>query len=103
MKASCQQAKLRFAFCVIWLWIDTSPVLGQSTITGRVVVSSAGEVGQRQANVPLTRINGRIQNRIPSRLRQRIDRSYDPYQIDASSQVETAKEQARTAGRSGRR
>lgn len=103
MKASSQQTKLRFAICSIWLGIIASPIFAQSTITGRVVVSSAGEVGQRQADVPLTRINSRIQNRIPSRLRQRIDRFYDSYRIDASSQLETTEKQARTAGRSSRR
>jgi len=58
-------------------------------------------VGQRQTRaetapniVPTARLNGRIANRVQLRMRNRIDRYYDP-QANAASPFEVAGDQAR--------
>lgn len=72
--------------------------------TGQVARSAAGQVGQRQTReqaaakvAPMSVVaNGRIQNRIQSRLRARIDRYYDP-QANTLSPFVVAADQERVA------
>ena len=71
---------------------------------GRIGDSPVGEIGQRQTRdrppagvEPLARFNGRIANRVESRLRNRIDPYYDP-QANATSPFLSASDQARVAG-----
>jgi hypothetical protein len=101
MRTSLLQMRLWLALCTIGLWSNSHPVVAQSTVTGDVIKSSVGKAGQRQESEqfsrPLGRIGSRIENRLPSRLRQRIDRYYDPRQVDAPTQVSIAQDQARTA------
>ncbi len=77
------------------------------TREGETARSIVGQAGQRQTREkvaqdagiePMARINGRIQNRAQTRIRNRIDRYYDP-QANAASPFEVAGEQARSAGR----
>lgn len=67
----------------------------------------SGQTGQRQTRdqvaqdagiEPMRRIGSRIQNRAQTRIRNRIDRYYDP-QANATSPFVVAGDQARTAGR----
>ena len=75
---------------------------------GRPVESAAGSVGQRQTREdttgvePLGRLDSRISNRVQSRLRNRIDRYYDP-RANAASPFAVAEEQTRAAGKRTRR
>jgi hypothetical protein len=70
----------------------------------------SGQTGQRQTRdevatqtgiEPMGRIGSRIQNRAQTRVRNRIDRYYDP-QSNATSPFRVASEQARAAGRRSR-
>lgn len=72
-------------------------------LQGETARLAAGQTGQRQTREqiaqdagiePMARINGRVQ----SRIRNRIDRYYDP-QANAVSPFEVASDQARAAGR----
>jgi len=72
---------------------------------GQTATLAVGQVGQRQTRErpiegiePMARITSRIQNRAQTRIRNRIDRYYDP-QANATSLFAVAGEQARTAGR----
>lgn len=87
-------------------------IMGSASLTaqtGQVARSVAGQVGQRQTReqaaakvAPMDVVaNGRIQNRIQSRLRTRIDRYYDP-QANALSPFLVAADQERVATK-GRR
>ena len=79
-----------------------------AALIGQNAGSSAGRPGERQTSdqakgiEPLARINGRIANRVQSRIHTRIDRTYNP-QPDASSPFVTASKAAaqtpRVAGR----
>lgn len=67
---------------------------------GSVATSSVGTVGQRQeesqgvANIePVARLDTRIANRVQSRIRNRIDRYYDP-EANATSPFKVAADQA---------
>lgn len=86
-----------------------STAVAQSGPVGGVARSSVGQVGQRQVREqatgglePLVRINSRVQNRVQSRIRNRIDRYYDP-RANAQTPFDVAADQARVAGRNGRR
>lgn len=79
--------------------VDTRP--------GQTASSSAGTTGQRQTREqlgqvagiePLARISGRIQNRTQMRVRNRIDRYYDP-QANVISPFVVAGDQARAGGK----
>ena len=74
---------------------------------GGTATSSAGQTGQRRTREqvaegagiePVARIASRIQNRAQTRIRNRLDRYYDP-QANAVSPFVVAGDQARTAGR----
>lgn len=75
---------------------------------GKVATSSAGKVGQRQTRdetkgVTLTgRLQSRVLSRVEARLRNRIDRYYDP-QANATSPFKVAGEQTRRQGQTVRR
>jgi len=67
---------------------------------GHMAESAVGEVGQRQTrgNVPavigpMGRLNSRVANRVQSRLRNRIDRYYDP-RANTTSPFEVAAERS---------
>lgn len=68
---------------------------------------AGGQIGQRQeredvASIePTGRVDSRIPNRVQSRLRNRIDRFYDP-QANAASPYVVAGDQARARTRTGR-
>ncbi len=49
----------------------------QTPSSGHIASSVVGQVGQRQVTAKAN-LMGRIDSRIPSRLRNRIDRDYDP-------------------------
>jgi hypothetical protein len=49
----------------------------QTPPSGHVATSAVGQVGQRQVTAEANPM-GRVDSRIPSRLRNRIDRDYDP-------------------------
>lgn len=75
--------------------------------TGQTATSTVGQTGQRQTRdqlaqdagiEPLARIDSRIRNRAETRIRNRIDRYYDP-QANTTSPFVVAGDQARTAGR----
>lgn len=76
---------------------------GQDTAPpGRVVESTVGRAGQRQAREdvavdvhPMKRISNRIENRVQSRIRNRIDPDYDP-QANAKSPFAVAEEATRS-------
>lgn len=75
---------------------------------GQVARSAVGSAGQRQTPKqvtsqisPLAAVPSRLSNRVQSRLRNRIDRYYDP-QANATSPFVVAADQARTAIRRGR-
>ena len=72
---------------------------------GQTATSVTGQAGQRQTRdqlavkagiEPLARIGGRIENRAQTRVRNRIDRYYDPL-ANAASPFVIAGDQARTA------
>lgn len=72
---------------------------------GQTAISATGQAGQRQTRdqlavkagiEPLARIGGRIENRAQTRIRNRIDRYYDPL-ANATSPFVVAGDQARTA------
>lgn len=86
-----------------------SAAQAQEQQAGQVAKSSAGQVGRRQTREeaaakinPLAAVNGRLQNRVESRLRTRIDRYYDP-QANTLSPFKVAGEETRIAGRPRRR
>ena len=97
------------------VFIATNPALAQEgqassgqtsgdlTSVGRVAGSSVGKIGQRQTKQemqgirPMARLGNRIQNHVQLRLRNRIDRAYQP-QADISDPFAVADDQARTAG-----
>lgn len=67
---------------------------------GHVADSAIGEVGQRQTKSnspagigPMGRVNRRVANRVQSRLRNRIDRYYDP-RANTTSPFEVAAERS---------
>ena len=71
----------------------------------QTAISPTGQAGQRQTRdqlavkagiEPLARIGGRIENRVHTRIRNRIDRYYDPL-ANATSPFVVAGDQARTA------
>ena len=68
-----------------WQVAPAAPAPSEARQTvGRTAESSAGRVGERQRRdqadgiEPLARIEGRLTNRVQSRIRNRIDRNYDP-------------------------
>lgn len=67
---------------------------------GRLAETAVGEVGQRQTRSneqadigPRGRLNSRLANRVQSRLRNRIDRYYDP-RANTTSPFEVASERS---------
>lgn len=67
---------------------------------GSLAESAVGEVGQRQTRSnsptdvgPMGRLNSRVANRVQSRLRNRIDRYYDP-RANTTSPFEVASERS---------
>ena len=67
---------------------------------GHLADSAVGEVGQRQTKSnsptgagPMGRLNSRVANRVQSRLRNRIDRYYDP-RANTTSPFEVAAERS---------
>lgn len=72
--------------------------------SGGTATSSAGQTGQRRTREqvsgiePMARIASRIQNRAQTRIRNRLDRYYDP-QANTVSPFVVAGDQARSAGR----
>lgn len=90
--------------------IDTPPMPITSlpeTLPGQTATSTAGQAGRRQSRdelaqeagiPPMARIGGRVQNRAETRIRNRIDRYYDP-QANTVSPFVVAGDQARTAVR----
>lgn len=101
---------MRFSIACAIVLIGSSasaqqPQQASRTSLGKVASSSAGSAGERQTRSslgseagiePMTRLNLRIQNRVESRLRNRIDRNYDP-QANALSPFQVAGEKARTS------
>jgi hypothetical protein len=77
----------------------SSPVDTNQQKAGSVATSSVGTIGQRQGAVasikPMARLNTRIANRVQSRIRNRIDRFYNP-QANATSPFEVAADQVQT-------
>ena len=80
------------------------------TLPGQTATSTAGQAGRRQSRdelgqeagiAPMARIGGRVQNRAETRIRNRIDRYYNP-QANTVSPFAVAGDQARTAGRRSR-
>ena len=96
--------------CSLVIAVSATPLWAQDNEPGRVAESAVGEAGQRQrrdkevGNIqPMARLNTRIINRVQTRLRNRVDRYYDP-QANASSPFVVAEEQLRTTrGRPKRR
>ena len=91
------------------LCLSTAPAAARDEPVGQVTRSTVGQVGQRQTraematgDAPTGRTNTRITNRVQSRIRNRIDRYYDP-QVNAASPFAVAGDQARTAGQPPRR
>jgi hypothetical protein len=85
------------------------PAWAQQVSGGQTATSSAGQVGRRETREeaatkinPLAAVDGRVQNRIQSRLRTRIDRDYTP-QSNTLLPFLIAGEVARTPRRSTRR
>jgi len=79
----------------------TSPLA--DTPVARTPEANAGKIGQRQTRAdvvsgvgidPMARIDSRIANRVQSRLRNRIDKYYDP-QSNSTSPFLVAQEQTR--------
>lgn len=67
---------------------------------GSLAETAVGEVGQRQTKShsptdigPMGRLNSRVANRVQSRLRNRIDRYYDP-RANTTSPFEVASERS---------
>ena len=91
--------------------VPRAPVaLTPETLPGQTATSTAGQAGRRQSRdelgqeagiAPMARIGGRVQNRAETRIRNRIDRYYDP-QANTVSPFAVAGDQARTAGRRSR-
>ena len=91
------------------LLLNGAPAAAQEAPAGSVAQSAVGQAGQRQTRDqntlhvdPLDRIDSRIANRVQSRLRNRIDRFYDP-RANATSPFTVASEQAGTTGPAKRR
>lgn len=86
--------------------ISASPAAAQGAVDhyqagGQVARSSVGQIGQRETREkaaakinPSVAVPGRIQNRVQSRLRTRIDKYYDP-QANRLSPFIVAGEQSR--------
>lgn len=79
-------------------------------VPGQTATSTAGQAGRRQSRdelgreagiAPMARIGGRVRNRAETRIRNRIDRNYDP-QANTVSPFAVAGDQARTTGRRSR-
>ncbi|MBY9063474.1 hypothetical protein K7957_11085 [Sphingomonas yunnanensis] len=113
--------KVALALALLWLGTGAAAAAQQSTPStattaddsspSRLATSSAGTTGQRQSREitakevgiePMARIDDRIANRVESRIRNRLDRFYDP-QANALSPFKDAGEKARTAARKLRR
>lgn len=82
-----------------------SSTWAQDAQPGQAPSVTNGEVGQRQTREEaapnlqsLRRVQNRVSNRVQLRLRNRIDRFYNP-QANATSPFEVASDQARTTGR----
>ncbi len=85
---------------------DLPPVVVDVQVA-HTVDTGSGRVGQRQTREdaasktgvePMARFNNRIANRVQTRLRNRIDRTYDP-QANAASPFVVANDQIRAVGR----
>lgn len=81
------------------------PTSAQDAQGGGTPVAATGKIGQRQTRAeaapniePLGRLQTRVQNRVQLRLRNRIDRFYDPTG-NATLPFEAASDQARITGR----
>lgn len=79
------------------LTMTESAAIGQNR-TGSIAASSIGKAGERQSETELLPIRptARINNRIESRVRNRIDRSYNPTN-DATLAFKVASDQVRAA------
>lgn len=71
----------------------------------RTVITSNGQVGQRQTRAeitpnaaPLDRIQNRIVSRVQNRLRNRLDRYYDPQVNATTSSFDAASRETNAAG-----
>lgn len=100
--------KTRAIAMIASIALGSMPAVAQK-ISGGTGRSSVGQVGQRQTRdqnpagiEPLARINNRLQNRVQSRQRNRIDRFYDP-RVDVTSPFAVAADQVRNASNAGRR
>jgi hypothetical protein len=71
---------------------------GDQESNARIADSSVGRAGQREGYPSISRTDTRIGNRVQSRLRNRVDRFYDP-QANATSPFQVASDQVRNAGR----
>ena len=89
---------------------EAPPTFSTSGQVSRTSDAGNGPTGQRQTREevatqtgikPVRRISSRIENRAQTRIRNRIDRYYDP-QSNATSPFVVASEQARAAGRRSR-
>jgi hypothetical protein len=87
----------------------TPQALAQRAEAPQVATSSAGQAGRRETREeaatrinPLAAVNGRVQNRVQSRLRTRIDRFYAP-DANTLSPFVVAAERARNPAASRRR
>jgi hypothetical protein len=108
---------LQACFVLGWIALAPTSAIGQvrngaqeadpaPVVDARVARTSdvnAGRVGQRQTREdaaqetgiePMARINSRIANRVQARLRNRIDRNYDP-QANAAAPFAAAEAQTR--------
>lgn len=87
------------ALCLSWaaLTMIASAATGQNRI-GSIAQSSVGKAGERQSETELlpVRPTARINNRVESRVRNRIDRSYNPTN-DAALAFRAASDQVRAA------
>lgn len=76
--------------------------------SGKVANSAAGRAGERQNKssvagiLPTARVETRVANRVQARLRNRIDRYYDP-QANAISPFKVAGETSKRQGQAARR
>ena len=91
------------------LMVIVQPAQAQQAAVATNLKSSVGETGRRLERgqvvdgiEPGGRINSRVANRVQLRLRNRIDRFYDP-SANAASPFAVAGEQVSAANRGGRR
>jgi len=89
---------------------EVAPTFSANRQVWRTSDAGNGQTGQRQTRdevatltgiEPMRRIGSRVQNRAQTRIRNRIDRYYDP-QSNATSPFVVASEQARAASRRSR-